>query len=171
MIFDFSISIFILSLLVSSSNAKPTLTISPKTLNRSGDTVLIKWSNLDSPSNLDWLGIYSPPNSPHDHFIGYKFLNASPTSKQGSGSISLPLTNLRANYTFRIFRWTQPEIDPKRMDHDQNPLPGTKHLLAESEEVSFGSGVGMPEQIHLAFGDKVIGCGLRLWRGMERNGL
>lgn len=42
------------------------------------------------------------------------------------------------------------------MDHDQNPLPGTKHLLAESEQVGFGSGgVGMPEQIHLAFEDKV----------------
>ena len=40
------------------------------------------------------------------------------------------------------------------MDHDQNPLPGTKHLLAESEKVTFGSAVDKAEQIHLAFENK-----------------
>ncbi|KAH0916462.1 hypothetical protein HID58_030908 [Brassica napus] len=149
--------LLLLLLFVSSANAKATVSISPKTLNRSGDSVVIKWSGVESPSDLDWLGIYSPPTSPHDHFIGYKLLNASSTWRSGSGSISLPLTNLRSNYSFRIFRWTQSEIDPKHLDHDQNPLPGTKHLLAESEEVSFGSGVGKPEQIHLAFEDGVNG--------------
>ncbi|KAH0913228.1 hypothetical protein HID58_036549 [Brassica napus] len=156
MIVDFSTFILFISVFISSANAKATLSISPKTLSRSGDSILIKWSNVDSPSDLDWLGIYSPPDSPHDHFIGYKFLNVSPTWQSGSGAISLPLTNLRSNYTFRIFRWTQSEINPKHKDHDQNPLPGTKHLLAESEQVGFGSaGVGRPEQIHLAFEDKV----------------
>ncbi|CAN6902162.1 unnamed protein product [Brassica oleracea] len=151
---SFLLLLLFVSTFVSSANAKATVSISPKTLNRSGDSVAIKWSGVESPSDLDWLGIYSPPNSPHDHFIGYKLLNASSTWRSGSGSISLPLTNIRSNYSFRIFRWTQSEIDPKHLDHDQNPLPGTKHLLAESEELSFGSGVGKPEQIHLAFEDK-----------------
>ncbi|KAF2295000.1 hypothetical protein GH714_030066 [Hevea brasiliensis] len=72
--------------------------------------------------------------------------------ESGSGSISLPITNLRSNYSFRIFRWTESEVNPKRHDHDQNPLPGTAHLLAQSEEVGFEAGHG-PEQIHLAYTD------------------
>ncbi|XP_010476419.1 PREDICTED: probable inactive purple acid phosphatase 2 isoform X2 [Camelina sativa] len=153
--FSFVLLLFI-SVFVSSANAKATISISIRALNRSGDSVVIQWSGVDSPSNLDWLGLYSPPESPNDHFIGYKFLNESSTWKSGFGSISLPLTNLRSNYTFRIFRWSESEIDMKHQDHDQNPLPGTKHLLAESEQLSFGSGgVGMPEQIHLSFTDKV----------------
>lgn len=39
------------------------------------------------------------------------------------------------------------------MDHDQNPLPGTKHLLAESQELGFETGRG-PEQVHLALTGK-----------------
>lgn len=39
------------------------------------------------------------------------------------------------------------------MDQDHNPLPGTTHLLAESQRVRFGLTRG-PEQIHLAFTDK-----------------
>ncbi|RVX02593.1 putative inactive purple acid phosphatase 2 [Vitis vinifera] len=108
---------------------------------------------IDSPSDLDWLGIYSPPSSAHDNFIGYVFLSSCPTWESGSGSISLPLVNLRANYSFRIFRWSRSEVDPTRMDHDHNPLPGTTHLVAESGEVGFGGGGG-PEQIHLAYTDR-----------------
>ncbi|CAN7098372.1 unnamed protein product [Brassica rapa subsp. narinosa] len=155
MILNFSIFFTLfLSTFTSSANAEATLSVSPTTLKRSGDNVTIQWSDVDSPSDLDWLAIYSPPDSPHDHFIGYKFLNASSTSKSGYGSITLPLTNLRSDYTFRIFRWTQSEIDTKHLDHDQNPLPGTKHLLAESEKVTFGSAVDKAEQIHLAFENK-----------------
>lgn len=152
--FSFFLLLFV-SGFVFSVNAKATISISPNVLNRSGDSVVIQWSGVDSPSDLDWLGLYSPPESPNDHFIGYKFLNESSTWKSGFGAISLPLTNLRSNYTFRIFRWSESEIDPKHKDHDQNPLPGTKHLLAESEQLSFGSGVGMPEQIHLSYTNMV----------------
>ncbi|KAK8522860.1 hypothetical protein V6N13_115806 [Hibiscus sabdariffa] len=141
-------SLFFLSV-ISQIQSKPTLTVSPKTLSKSGDSVLIQWSGIDSPSKLDWLGLYSPPNSSHDNFIGYNFLSSSPTWESGSGSISLPLTSLRSNYTFRIFRWTESEVDPGFHDQDHNPLPGTRHLLAESEVVGFQSGRG-PEQVHLA---------------------
>ncbi|KAE8683037.1 putative inactive purple acid phosphatase 2 [Hibiscus syriacus] len=141
-------SFFFLSL-ISQFLSNPTLTVNPKTLSKSGDSVLIQWSGIDSPSKLDWLGLYSPPDSSHDNFIGYKFLSSSSTWESGSGSISLPLTSLRSNYTFRIFRWIESEIDPGFHDQDHNPLPGTKHLLAESEAVGFESGHG-PEQIHLA---------------------
>ncbi|KAK3042340.1 hypothetical protein RJ639_002386 [Escallonia herrerae] len=125
------------------------ISVSPKTLSKSGDPITIQWSGIDDPSSLDWVGLYSPPNSSDDHFIGYLFLSNSSTWQSGSGSITIPLINLRSNYQFRIFRWTASEIDPKRHDHDHNSLPGTKHRLAESEEIGFESGRG-PEQVHLA---------------------
>ncbi|OIV94244.1 hypothetical protein TanjilG_08542 [Lupinus angustifolius] len=138
-----------------SAQSNPTLSLSLTTLSKSNDIVNIKWSGITSPSDLDFLAIYSPPNSSHDNFIGYVFLSKSdPAWKSGSGSISLPLINLRSNYTFKIFHWTREEINPKRHDHDNNPLPQTKNLIAESGEVSFEPGRG-PEQIHLAFADDV----------------
>ncbi|WCJ22142.1 purple acid phosphatase 9 [Euphorbia peplus] len=150
--FHLLLSHIIFSLLFGASLSKPQISVTPTTLNKSGDTVKISWSDLDSPSKLDWVGLYSPPDSPHDHFIGYKFLSSSPNWASGSGSISLPIVNLRSNYSFRIFRWSESEINPKRKDHDHNPLPGTAHLVGESEEVRFKEGNG-PEQIHLAFTD------------------
>jgi hypothetical protein len=141
-----------LSLLDPSTPSQVSLSVTPTALARSGDPIRIQWSGIASPSELDWLGIYSPPDSPHDHFIGYTFLSSSPTWRSGSGSSSLPLVNLRSNYSFRIFHWAKSEVDPKRHDQDHNPLPGTAHLLAESKGVGFASG-SRPEQIHLAFTD------------------
>ncbi|KAM1865971.1 hypothetical protein ACFX13_008885 [Malus domestica] len=130
-----------------------TLSLSPTSLSKSGDSVLIQWSSIDSPSRLDWLGIYSPPSSHHDNFIGYKFLSSAPTWKSGSGSISLPLVNLRFNYSFRIFRWNKSEVDPNHLDQNHKPLPDTAHLLATSDdELSFESGRVL-DQIHLAYTD------------------
>ncbi|KAF5727155.1 inactive purple acid phosphatase 2-like [Tripterygium wilfordii] len=128
-----------------------TISVSPKTLSKSGDTIQIQWSGVESPSKLDWVGLYSPSDSRHENFIGYKFLSSSPSWQSGSGSISMPLINLRSNYSFRIFRWTESEINPKRHDHDHNPLPGTAHLLAKSEEVGFVGSDHRAEQIHLAY--------------------
>ncbi|KAJ6718360.1 INACTIVE PURPLE ACID PHOSPHATASE 9-RELATED [Salix purpurea] len=144
--------LLLISLVTQTSLSEVTISVTPTILQKSGDIVTISWSNVDSPSKLDWLGLYSPPDSPHDHFIGYKFLSSSPSWKSGSGSISLPITNLRSNYSFRIFHWTESEINPKLHDHDHNPLPGTAHLLAESDVVVFEPGHG-PEQIHLAYTD------------------
>ena len=118
------------------AESKPSLTATPTTLPASGATVNLRWSGIPSPSDLDFLAIYSPPTSPHDNFIGYLFLSQSATWRTGSGNLSLPLVDLRSNYSFRIFSWTRAEINPKRQDHDHNPLPVTRHLLAFSEEVS-----------------------------------
>ncbi|KAM7269258.1 hypothetical protein ACFE04_024755 [Oxalis oulophora] len=156
MLFIFYMCVIIINIQTSSS-IKPTLTVTPNSLTKSTDRVQIQWTGISSPSNLDWLGIYSPPSSRNDHFIGYKFLSQSSPStwQSGYGSFSLPLTNLRSNYSFRIFHWNQSEINPKKHDHDHNPLPATTHLLAKSEEVGFGSGMtNVPEQIHLAYTER-----------------
>ncbi|KAM1134145.1 hypothetical protein ACFX19_044010 [Malus domestica] len=114
------------------------LSLSPTSLSKSGDS----------------LGIYSPPSSHHDNFIGYKSLSSAPTWKSGLGSISLPLVNLRFNYSFQIFRWNESEVDPNHLDQDHNPLPGIAHQLATSDdEFSFESG-HVPDQIHLAYTDE-----------------
>ncbi|CAI9096490.1 OLC1v1032652C1 [Oldenlandia corymbosa var. corymbosa] len=135
------------------SYSEVSISVTPKTIPKSGDEVTIKWSGVDSPTKLDWLGIYSPANSSHKDFIGYFFLSSSPGWESGSGSISFPLINLRSPYQFRIFRWYESEVNTKHHDHDQNPLPGTKHLVAESDAIGFEPGRG-PEQIHLAYTGK-----------------
>ncbi|WVZ24637.1 hypothetical protein V8G54_003181 [Vigna mungo] len=134
-------------------HSKPSLSATPTTLSKSGDFVHLQWSGVEGPSDFDFLAIYSPPTSPHDNFVGYRFLSESPTWESGSGNISFPLVDLRSNYSFRIFRWTRSEINPKRKDHDNNPLPSTRRLLAFSGEVAFAPNRG-PGQIHLAFGDQ-----------------
>ncbi|XP_072956300.1 probable inactive purple acid phosphatase 2 [Typha angustifolia] len=149
----FFLLLLLLFLLSSPSlTSSASLTVSPKTLTKSNHTVHIRWSGVSSPSDLDWLGIYSPANSPDDEFLGYVFLNSSRTWRSGSGSISLPLVNLRSDYAFRIFRWTRDEVSYLRLDNDGNPLPATEHRLAESGPVGFEKAAG-PDQIHLAFTD------------------
>lgn len=61
----------ILSLLAAPSSSKVSISVAPRSVSKSGNPVTIKWSGLDSPSHLDWLGIYTPMNSAHRHFIGY----------------------------------------------------------------------------------------------------
>ncbi|KAM1210823.1 hypothetical protein PS2_002619 [Malus domestica] len=97
--------------------------------------------------------IYSPSSSHHENFIDYKFLSSAPTWKSGSDSISLPLVNLRFNYSFRIFHWNESEIDPNHLNQDHNPLPSIAHLLATSnDKLSFKSG-RVSNQIYLAYTD------------------
>lgn len=145
----------LVSLLPLLASAAVSITVSPSTLSKSNRTITIQWSGITSPSKLDWLGIYSPPDSPDSQYIGYVFLSAvSPTWETGSGSASIPLVNLRFDYQFRVFRWTQDEVDPNRLDFDDNPLPGTRHRLAISDRVRF-AGAAAPEQIHLSYADEV----------------
>ncbi|KAL1327789.1 hypothetical protein HN51_037787 [Arachis hypogaea] len=152
-----SLIIFPFLILISNSDptrSAPTLTVTPTTLSNSVDNVTVRWSGVPTPSDLDWLGIYSPPTAAHDNFIGYQFLSDSPSWQSGEGSLTFPLVDLRSNYSFRIFRWTREEINPKHQDHDHNPLPQTKHMMAFSGEVGFREGRG-PMQIHLSFADEV----------------
>ncbi|CAA2975789.1 probable inactive purple acid phosphatase 2 [Olea europaea subsp. europaea] len=134
-------------------SSQVSITVTPNSISKSGDSVTIQWSGIDSPEKLDWLGIYSPAHSSNKNFIGYFFLSSSPGWESGSGSITLSLVSLRSDYQFRIFHWPETEVNKKHMDHDNNPLPGTKHLLAESDRVGFEPGQG-PEQVRLALTGK-----------------
>ncbi|XP_010258131.1 PREDICTED: probable inactive purple acid phosphatase 2 [Nelumbo nucifera] len=143
--------LFISTFLAFSSSSPVSISFTPQTLSKSGDVVNIQWAGIEMPSNLDWLGIYSPPDSTDDNFIGYVHLSTCDNWETGSGSIDLPLVNIRSNYEFRIFKWmVEKDANVSHPNDDSNPLPMTKHLLAKSEELSFESGHG-PEQIHLSF--------------------
>ncbi|KAH7660707.1 Phosphodiesterase I protein [Dioscorea alata] len=146
--------LLLLLLLLPSHSLATSISATPLILTKSGRTITIRWSGIQSPSDLDWLGIYSPSNSPDDHFIGYRFLNGSETWRSGSGSISIPLVNTRSDYQFRIFRWTRDEVNYRHHDHDHNPLPGTRHRLAGSAVVQFEN-PSAPDQVHLALTDRV----------------
>ncbi|XP_076922933.1 putative inactive purple acid phosphatase 2 [Bidens hawaiensis] len=154
------LSLLLILIFITPSISQPSLTLSTTSLSNSNNSLTITWSRVNSPSQLDWLGIYSPPNSSLRNYIGYVYLNTSPGWQSGSGSITLPLINLRSGYKIRIFRWTESEIVPTRLDHDRNPLPQPKHVLAETEEFGSGSGSGRgsgsgPDQVHLALTGRV----------------
>nr|ADE77318.1 unknown [Picea sitchensis] len=148
--------VVVVSLMIGAANGLLTVESSPKTLNRSGDnvTLTLTWTanSSSSSSDMDWLGIYNPPDSADEHFIGYILLSSfCPNWMEGSCYVDLPLINLRRPYEFRVFRWDKSEISNRTpVDEAHNPLPSTTHLLARSDGVSFRN-LNDPAQLHLAF--------------------
>ncbi|KAL2484678.1 putative inactive purple acid phosphatase 9 [Abeliophyllum distichum] len=111
-------------------SSQVSISVTPRSISKSGDSITIQWSGIDSPEKLDWLGIYSPADSSHKDFIGYVFLSSSPGWVSGSGSIRIPLVNLRSDYHFRIFHWPENEVNMKHMDHDRQPIAGDQAPLS-----------------------------------------
>ena len=70
------------------------LEASPSTLHSSGDTLTISWRNLDAPTQFDWLGIYTPPESLDEHFIGYILLSSIEGWQGGNGTYIFPAGRL-----------------------------------------------------------------------------
>lgn len=70
-----------------------TLSVSTTTLAASGDNVTISWNELESPTAIDWLGIYTPPESSDENFIGYIYLSSAAGWETGKGSYTLPAGN------------------------------------------------------------------------------
>lgn len=67
------------------------LKLSTTTLASSGSTVTIFWNGLESPTEFDWLGIYTPPESSDNHYIGY--VNVTKHTVSGKGSYEFPAGN------------------------------------------------------------------------------
>ncbi|KAK3166529.1 hypothetical protein QOZ80_1AG0046920 [Eleusine coracana subsp. coracana] len=134
-----------------------TLTVTPATLTKSTQSITIRWSNLPSPSPLDYVAVYSPPTSSDLDYLGFLFLNASVSWATGAGSLRLPrLPDLRAPYQFRLFRWPPGELSKNpRVDQDGDPLPDATHRAAVSGNVSYEGAGARPTQLHLAFADEV----------------
>uniref|UniRef100_A0ACD5XGV1 Uncharacterized protein n=1 Tax=Avena sativa TaxID=4498 RepID=A0ACD5XGV1_AVESA len=132
-----------------------TLTATPATITRSDQWITVQWSNLPSPSPLDYVAVYSPPSSGDLDYLGFLFLNASASWSTGAGSLVLPrLPDLRAPYQFRLFRWPPGELSSNtRLDQDRDPLPDARHRAAVSGDVRAEGNGSRPAQVHLAFAD------------------
>lgn len=126
-------------------------------MTKSDHAITLQWSNLPSPSLLDYVAVYSPPSSGDLDYLGFLFLNASASWATGSGSLTLPhLPDLRAPYQFRLFRWPPPGERSKnpRVDQDGDPLPDASRRAAVSGNVSYQGSGARPAQLHLAFTDE-----------------
>ncbi|XP_025812356.1 probable inactive purple acid phosphatase 2 [Panicum hallii] len=133
-----------------------TLTATPATLTKLYSAITLQWSNLASPSPLDYVAVYSPPSSGNLDYLGFLFLNASASWATGTGSLTLPrLPDLRAPYQFRLFRWPPGELSKNpRVDQDGDPLPDASRRAAVSGNVAYEGSGARPAQLHLAFTDE-----------------
>lgn len=155
----FLLMLLIAALAQKASGSTVTLDAAPTLLKKSGDTVTLTWKGLDSPSKLDWIGIYTPPTSDDDHFIGYMLLSSCPNWATGACSLQIPLVNMRAPYDFRLFRGVYVNLTASAadgnlttilpLDMEGNPLPNTTSRLASSPHVAFAN-YNEPTQVHLS---------------------
>jgi hypothetical protein len=86
--------IFAVVILIQGLVGAITLEPSPTTIKTSGDNLVISWTDVPSPSNLDWLGIYMPPASAHENYIGYVLLASVDGWETGKGSFAFPAGKL-----------------------------------------------------------------------------
>ncbi|CAM6039804.1 unnamed protein product [Sphagnum compactum] len=121
----------------------------PAKLNSSGDSVTISWDGIKSPSHYNWIGVYNPPESSDEYFIGYIMLNESSAEwASGKGSFTLQLVNIRAPYEFRLFEGTT-HASNKIKDFEGNILPSIEKRWAVSTKVEFAN-YNEPMHVHLA---------------------
>jgi hypothetical protein len=122
----------------------------PAKLNSSGDSVTISWDGIESPSHYNWIGVYNPPESSDEYFIGYIMLNESSAEwASGKGSFTLQLVNIRAPYEFRLFEGTTTHASNKIKDFEGNVLPSIEKRWAVSTKVEFAN-YNEPMHVHLA---------------------
>ncbi|EGG23403.1 hypothetical protein DFA_05535 [Cavenderia fasciculata] len=85
-------------------NSEAVITASPTVLSTTGDFVELKWTGMTSPTPYDIIAIYYPPESNPLTPIGFLMMSNATSWKQGYGSVSVPLVNVRSEYVFRV--WT-----------------------------------------------------------------
>ncbi|CAM6104101.1 unnamed protein product [Calypogeia fissa] len=126
------------------------LDVSPRSISKSGDTVTVSWAGVTAPTELDFLAIYTPPDSDHENFIGWIELSSSPGWESGSGSVDIPLVNMRTPYQFRLFRGKPINVSESTpVDEDGDPLPTTNGFLTSTVAIQF-TNYNEPTQTHLA---------------------
>ena len=85
------------------ASATLTLKVSSPTLQSSGETLRVSWTSLESPTEIDWLGIYTPSESSDEHFIGYVLLSSVPGWESGNGSYAFPAGKFLTFYSYYVF--------------------------------------------------------------------
>ncbi|KAM9958260.1 hypothetical protein ACTFIW_001121 [Dictyostelium discoideum] len=128
------------------ASSPTTISVTPGLVENSNDQVTISWSGIVKPTTNDIVAIYSPSTASVTHPWGYIKLSQSSSWKSGSGSVSLPLLNVRSDYIFRIWSPVVNSSSPIL-----NIFPNvTLTLLATSTAVTFKN-PNAPDKSSLAF--------------------
>ncbi|XP_064404192.1 uncharacterized protein LOC135349586 [Halichondria panicea] len=121
-------------------DASVTVSVSPSALEKSGSWVNVSWEGVASPSDDDWVGVYSPPVGgsidPVKHApVKFQYANFNKSHMtSGSGSLRFRLVNMRDDIIMGFFT-----------GGFEKPV-----LVAVSNLVSFKN-FNEPLQGHLAF--------------------
>ena len=85
--------------------ASVTLSATPASVS-AGDSFLVAWGQISTPTNRDWIGLYAPGSS-DTSYISYRYVNcsSSPTVPIASGTCSFPISSSQSPgaYEFRLF--------------------------------------------------------------------
>ena len=85
--------------------ASVTLSATPASVS-AGDSFLVAWGQISTPTNRDWIGLYAPGSS-DTSYITYRYVNcsSSPTVPIASGTCSFPISSSQSPgaYEFRLF--------------------------------------------------------------------
>lgn len=113
------------------------LKVTPSTPVQNGGHVAVAWSNVENPSEKDFVSLFCPVDDNPRHYLDFFNVNEWPTWKQGFGEKIVTMFNMRTNCVFKYFRYVK----------DSHPA----QLVATSNTVIFaGSGPLAILQIHLA---------------------
>ncbi|KAK3255576.1 hypothetical protein CYMTET_35247, partial [Cymbomonas tetramitiformis] len=81
----------------------PFLLAAHNTARMTGESMTVSWSGISTPTEFDWIGVYSPANASDRDFVHYVRATTAGTWALGFGSFELPLWNFRGRYSFRYF--------------------------------------------------------------------
>ena len=88
---------------ISLATAAPVVIVSPEVVPRSGDTVAVTWSGVESPTYWDRIAVFAAATS--EVAMGYFYVNTTSTWSSGNGSIIVPyLVNMRNQYVFKYLQ-------------------------------------------------------------------
>ncbi|GAM17445.1 hypothetical protein SAMD00019534_006200, partial [Acytostelium subglobosum LB1] len=99
------------SYLANGMDSSVTMRALPEVLETSSDLITITWKGVESPTKYDVIAIYYPVDSGLDSPIGYIYTsNSTTTWRNGYGSVTFPLVNVRDTYVFRL--WIKGDVPP-----------------------------------------------------------
>lgn len=122
----------------------PKISVTPTSLDHSGDLVTVSWSGINGPTSDDWVGVYSPANVDRTKTAPTKFRWANSSSTHlttGSGSMTFNLINGRADYSFTFFQngLTEPvsvaTSEVVIFKNYNEPLQGRLSLTTQKDEM------------------------------------
>jgi len=122
------------------------------------DMLTLQWAGIADAHPLDYIAIFAPSTA--TRVMGWRNVTDSPSWQTGSGSISLPLVNMRTDYRFAYVSGTQSSKWGELLDLLDNTNTASRErapnawqdlpIIATSNNVTFES-ADEPLQGHIAY--------------------